>query len=485
MIFLKTLSLITWVLFFSNFAFSWAFFHHEKLYRQRWLEQHILKTNLSDESSTEHYFQQKLDHFKPINKETWSQRFWVDKSFHQKRGPAFLVIGGEQQATAAFYQSTNLKNYAKKFNAMFFYLEHRFYGRSLPKRDISTKNLVYLSSKQALADIANFIPGVTNQYNLSTDTEWIVFGCSYAGSLAAWARLKYPNLIHGAISSSAPLLATTDFTEYYAVFKESLDFINPTCSRKLTEANKHIRHLLQSDVGRKYVKDAFCLCCKVYNNMESASNLFRLVQGYIENAVQSNLKQDIKIFCDFMSSPNITSIESYAKTIRFELHKQNRTCLDNCYGENIENLTSTNTDPANNVRQWWYQICTEFGWFPTTNKATLDSLGIYIPVEYFIKLCENTFGSKFNGVYLKKSVIQTNTFYEGLKINVGNTVFIHGSLDPWRSLGITHPEIRNALYKTIYIKGAGHCGEIFTSNSGDVKKAQVEIANTLQSWLQK
>ncbi|XP_065204036.1 putative serine protease K12H4.7 [Planococcus citri] len=496
MIFLKTLSLITWVLFLSNFAFSSAFFHHEQLYRQRWLEQHISKTNLRYESSTEYTFQQKLDHFDPTNEETWLQRYWVDSTFYQKGGPAFLVIDGETQADVTLYDKTEWKNYARNFNATFFYLEHRFYGRSVPKNDTSTQNLVYLSSQQALADIANFICGVTNQYNLSTDTKWIVFGCSYAGSLAAWARLKYPNLVHGAVSSSAPLVAKEAFTEYYPVVKESLDYYKPTCSAKVAEANKHLSLLIQRDQGRRQVQELFGLCCNVDYNMESVSTLFGAVLQYIVKAVQYNLKQDIEDFCNIMTiSYNASTLQLYAKAIkaiRFELEKGNRTCLNNCYRNDTDNLTSTNRDPVDNRRQWLYQICTEFGWFPTTNKSTSDSLGAYIPVEYFIKQCEKTFGPKntvhrFNGLYLKRVVNETNTFYGGLKINVGNTVLIHGSIDPWHSIGITRAEIPNAPYKTIYINGSGHCGEIFppkSSDSEEVRKAQEEIANTLQSWLQ-
>ena len=76
--------------------------------------------------------------------------------------------------------------------------------------NMSTKNLKYLSSEQALADLAYFIEGQNNQFGL-TGNKWIVFGGSYPGSLAAWFRLKYPHLAYGAVASSAPLLAKINF----------------------------------------------------------------------------------------------------------------------------------------------------------------------------------------------------------------------------------------------------------------------------------
>jgi pimeloyl-ACP methyl ester carboxylesterase len=77
-------------------------------------------------------------------------------------------------------------------------------------RNMSTKNLKYLSSEQALADLAYFIEAKKKELKLSNN-KWIVFGGSYPGSLAAWFRLKYPHLAHGAVASSAPLFAKINF----------------------------------------------------------------------------------------------------------------------------------------------------------------------------------------------------------------------------------------------------------------------------------
>lgn len=76
---------------------------------------------------------------------------------------------------------------------------------------MSTENLVYLSSEQALADLAEFISNIKTKYNIPPTAKWVAFGGSYPGSLAAWLRMKYPHLVHAAISSSGPLLAKIDF----------------------------------------------------------------------------------------------------------------------------------------------------------------------------------------------------------------------------------------------------------------------------------
>ena len=98
----------------------------------------------------------------------------------------------------------------------------RFYGDSHPTSDASTANLVYLSSRQALADFAYFHDLMVSKYKLSNKNKWISFGGSYSGALSAWFRKLYPEVVVGAVASSAPVLAELDYIEYVEVVAASL-----------------------------------------------------------------------------------------------------------------------------------------------------------------------------------------------------------------------------------------------------------------------
>lgn len=126
------------------------------------------------------------------------------------------------------------------------------------KRDLTTESLKYLSSEQALADLASFIESKNAEYKFdAAQVKWIAFGGSYPGSLAAWLREKYPQLVYGSVSTSGPLLAKADFFEYYDVVKDSLASYSPDCVTAVQKSIVQVEILLRHMIGQRSLTKKF------------------------------------------------------------------------------------------------------------------------------------------------------------------------------------------------------------------------------------
>ena len=132
---------------------------------------------------------------------------------------AFLNIAGEWKESNGTMVNSAVAQLANEFGAMMFNLEHRFYGNSFPTKDLKSHNMIYLSSRQAVEDTANFIQKMSFKYNLRM---WILFGCSYAATLVGLIKVKHPNLVAASVAYSAPWIAKADFPEYYQVFSSGV-----------------------------------------------------------------------------------------------------------------------------------------------------------------------------------------------------------------------------------------------------------------------
>ena len=82
-------------------------------------------------------------------------------------------------------------------------------------------DLSFLSSRQAIGDIAAFVGNMEAKYSLTDKNRWVTFGGSYPGMLASFARIKLPHLIYASASSSAPVEAQVDMTGYNDVTAEA------------------------------------------------------------------------------------------------------------------------------------------------------------------------------------------------------------------------------------------------------------------------
>ncbi|GMS95474.1 hypothetical protein PENTCL1PPCAC_17649, partial [Pristionchus entomophagus] len=170
-----------------------------------------------------------------------------------------LYIIGEQNGDVHVIQGvdTSYVYYAQELNADLYALEHRFYGTSHPTEDTSIDNLKYLSSRQAIEDIADFIHQKNEEKG--GDQKWIVVGGSYAGALSAWSRLKHPHLISGSVASSAPILAQMDFYGYLQTVENDFKNFGGLCYDQISAGLNEALSLFQSEEGRKKLSLLFRL----------------------------------------------------------------------------------------------------------------------------------------------------------------------------------------------------------------------------------
>lgn len=91
-----------------------------------------------------------------------------------------MILGGEWTPTSIEEEAPFVLEAAKRFNATVFYLEHRYYGESLPFVELNEESLQYLATQQALKDLKVFIRRMKPKY---PGAKVILFGCSYPGNI--------------------------------------------------------------------------------------------------------------------------------------------------------------------------------------------------------------------------------------------------------------------------------------------------------------
>lgn len=266
----------------------------------------------------EKFFTQRLDHLS----DSWSSR---GKTFQQRyfsseryRNPdlsgkvrnghdlptyAFLCVGGEGPSldssvlVDSVHCTGDMIELAKRLyrnqqaSIYLFAIEHRYYGNSTPALEHSSDDSFhrsqyyqYLSSRQALADIASFIE-YKNRY-LPKNTKWVTFGGSYPGMLSGWARYSFPHLIHAAVSSSAPMQAIVNFFRY----KDAVAF---ELSYEKIGGSRACREIIQQ--GHKSLADMLSLSNHQNDQVQQrirdyVASLFHIKGGSDSLLVQRNLE---------------------------------------------------------------------------------------------------------------------------------------------------------------------------------------------------
>ncbi|KAG4913558.1 hypothetical protein JHK85_054947 [Glycine max] len=442
------------------------------------------------------FFTQILDHFNfnPQSNHTFQQRYLINDTFWggaKNNAPIFVYTGNEGNIEW-FTQNTGFMfENAPSFQALLVFIEHRFYGKSIPfggNKTVAyanTSTLGYLSSTQALADYATLI--IDLKKNLSaTDSPVVVFGGSYGGMLAAWFRMKYPHVAIGALASSAPILhfmgmvspdifiniITQDFRSEsencYKVIKGSWDLIDDTANKPggMELLRKTFRICKSDDFGPDSL-EGWLRAAWIYTAMTdypTPSNFLNPLPAY-----------PVKKMCEAIDSSvtgNNRLAKLYAAANVYYNYTGKATCFD----------LDDNSDP-HDLGGWQWQACTEMI-MPVggSNKESIfpeyewsyEARASWCDFFYNVQPRPHWIATEFGGHAIERV----------LKRSASNIIFFNGLRDPWSAGGVLKT-ISKTIVAIVAKKGAHHVDLRYSSKEDpqwlkDVRKQEVNI---IASWI--
>lgn len=255
----------------------------------------------------------------------------------------------------------------ESFGALIVFAEHRFFGKSLPCKGGFEECGDFLGTQQAMADFAVLIDFLKQQYKNAGAV--VSFGGSYGGMLAAWMRMRYPNLVQGAIASSAPIgciSANYSGPSYWQVVTQTAKWEDRNCPTRVSDAFDSLFRLGNSSQGLVKLTDIFRLCKPL------ASGDMEDLAYFIEGAWDALAMGDYPFPSSYISGTSVPApafpMKIACSLMRAESKSDADRLIDlyNAMGvmQNISNSAGSCYDisqvnPSVSDPTWDFMVCTE------------------------------------------------------------------------------------------------------------------------------
>ncbi|EXJ60715.1 hypothetical protein A1O7_04868 [Cladophialophora yegresii CBS 114405] len=451
-----------------------------------------------------HYLDVPVDHFhnasryEPHSNKTFKLRYYFDATYYKPGGPVIVLQSGETDASTRlpYLQKGIVYQLASALNGIGVILEHRYYGKSFPTPDLSTKNLRFLSTDQAVADQAYFasnivFPGLEDQNLTAPGTAYLAYGGSYSGGIVSFLRKLYPDIYWGAISSSGVTEAQYDYWQYYEPIRQ---YGPPKCIATQVKLINILDNILEKNNATTVaqLKRGFGM-----QGLTHSDDLANLASGGIGGWQSRNWDPEVNSpqfssYCGNISSntllwPKYASMKADATALikaggwgnesaqllipflnwlAWTNNSYVDSCdgtLDECYNNHNASApmyTLKNTTNYNSL-SWAYQYCTEWGYIQDGASVPNDRLPLIsrlLTVKYLTNVCRLAFN------ITKPPNVNAINKYGGFNISYPRLATVGGEADPWRPVTtlatLPEPDVLNktstASEPVILIQGAVH-----------------------------
>ncbi|KAI2786857.1 hypothetical protein POX_g09253 [Penicillium oxalicum] len=399
----------------------------------------------------------------------YENRYWVNDEYYRKGGPVVVYDAGEINAEITATKnlgnsSSVLAELLEEFGGIGVVWEHRYYGESLPFNvglDSPPEHYKYLTNKQALADIPYFAQNFTldgYDEDLTPNSKpWVMMGGSYSGMRAAFTRDAYPDIIYAAWASSAPVEARVNMSMYYDQIYDGMianGYLN--CTKDIKAALTYIDdELSRSESSAAAIKQLFFGPGAEENNNGDFTAAVGGIFGYFQAYGLGGGEGGLGAFCDYLETDGYSMrpagpdglaswrgnqyvAERYAAWpifIDVVNYNYDTNCRQTDYTRPLEcelNPVTNNPDTIS----WFWQFCTEFGYYQINNAGPHSLLSKYQSIEYQQYTCNRQFPEavKMGLLPTRPQAEATNRETGGWTIRPSNVYWSGGQFDPWRTL---------------------------------------------------
>lgn len=441
-----------------------------------------LMSELADAYPAPRFVAQPQDHFDPSNQRTWLQAYYVNDTFFTKGSdaPVFLCVGGEGPPIdgSAVVNSVHCNvavEWLAETKALMVAVEHRYYGchnmSACPYSAQDKDPLKFLSSRQAVEDLAVAHAHISEEYGLSKKNKWVSWGGSYPGMMASFVRIKHPELIHCSVASSAPVIAQLDMPEYNDITAEAYSLPSvggsPACTAAISKGHAAIGSMMNTSSGRQALQKQFGIPASSLETREGQAS-------FAGNGVCAFPSQGNDPAC---TDPGC-NIEQICKVM-----------VDSSLGSEVDRLAKLRELQATGAVQsseeldyWGYQTCNEFGFYQTCEVGSkcFYTQGLVLLPD-MMGFCTTQF--QISAPAVAKNIESTNQFYGADHPNATRIFYPNGDVDPWH--GLSKLTASPGL-PVLMVSGASHHAWTHPSAPTDQKSvvvARQKIRDQVAAWL--
>jgi lysosomal Pro-X carboxypeptidase len=422
------------------------------------------------------YFTQPLDHFNTTNSKTLQKRYFWNATYFKPNGPILYYTGNEADVTLYVNATGLMWENAEELGALLVFGEHRYYGETLPfDPPFAPAQLKWLSVEQSLADHVRLVKHIKKTITGAENSKVVAIGGSYGGMQSSWIRMRYPNIIDGAIAASAPILAFDGVSKENAkragaesywkiVTDDATEAFGSTanCASNVRRSWMAMDKMFSTGhEGKKKLQTLFSLCkepstlvelvaLKTYLQMAfdtMAMGNFPFPSSYLASGVAVLPAYPFRKACSYLGNKNDTD-DALLRNLGVAAAVFNNATLKlQCFELPL--------DPDYDGI-WDYMWCTDtlcqetyFGRNGVDDmfwsfQYDEHAINVHCKMKYGITPSYYNIKEQFGGI-------------DGVR-NSSNIVFSNGRFDPWRSGGVTSINSTERSIWSIVIPNGAHVG---------------------------